>query len=95
MPWIEDIARPSEDLFVIHSTLEMNADAAYAWFNRPLARKEKATLQLVLCSTFGTLHDDDIITKHFPKPFLVRFKFPLHYANAVSRHDFDFEQLRV
>jgi hypothetical protein len=96
------IARPAEDFVVIHSTPEMHGEAAallsgaaYAWFDRPPARDEMATLQRAICSTFGALKDDVVITEHYPEPFLVRFKFSHHRANAVARHDFDFEQLRV
>jgi hypothetical protein len=102
MPRLEDVPRPAEVFTVIHTTPEMNLEAAsllngaaYAWFDRPPAREEKATLLRALCSTFGALDDDITITEHFPEPFLVRFKYPHHRANAVNRHDFDFQQLRV
>lgn len=81
---------------------EMNAEAtklltgaAYAWFDRPPARDTKATMERALLATFGALKDDISVTEHFPEPYLVRFIYPHHCANAVACHDLYFEGLKI
>jgi hypothetical protein len=102
MPRLEEIPRLAECFVVMHATAEMNMEAAallssaaYAWFDQPPARDERATLARALATTFGALLGDVTVTEHNPEPFLVRFKYPHHYSNAVSRHDFLFEGLKV
>jgi phage terminase large subunit-like protein len=102
MPRLDAMPRPAEDFVVIHATAEMNAEAAklltnadYAWFDRAPARDIKATLERAFLETFGALQGDITITEHFPEPYMVRFIYPHHRANAVARHDFLFEGLKV
>lgn len=102
MPKLGDISRPAENFVVIHASLEMNMEAAtllskaaYVWFERPPARDAKALMERVIASTFAALPDDFCVTEHYPEPFLVRFVYPHHRADAVSRHDFTFEGLKI
>jgi hypothetical protein len=107
MPRAKDIssARPAEDFVVIHSTPEMNAEAAilltgaaYVWFDRPPAcdaREAMATMHNAICTTFSALPDDVCITEHYPEPYLVRFIHPHNRSLAVTRHDFPFNGLRI
>lgn len=102
MPRLGNITRPAEVFAVIHATPAMNAEAAtllsraaYAWFDRPPSRDVRITLRRALASTVGALEDDVLVTDHFPEPFFVRFTFPHHRADAVARHDFDFEGYKV
>jgi hypothetical protein len=77
------------------ATKLLTGGAAYAWFDRPPARDTKATMERALLATFGALKDDISVTEHFPEPYLVRFIYPHHCANAVACHDLYFEGLKI
>ena len=84
--------RPGEDFVVIHSSAEMGVEAtalltcgAYAWFDRPPVRDEKAALHRALTSEFGALPEHVTITEHYPEPFFVRFTYPSPLARCVCR----------
>jgi hypothetical protein len=99
---LDAIHRPPEAFVVILATPEMNAEAAallslaaYARFEWPPAWDAIQIMGRAIASTFGTLDDDITVTEHFPKPFLIRFKYPHHRAAAVSRHDFVFDDFKI
>jgi hypothetical protein len=101
MPRLSNIARPAEDYVVIHTSAEMNEEAAamltcaaYARFERPPARDAKDTMLRAICS-LGVLKEAIQVTEHFPEPFLLRFIFPHNCAAVVNRHEFFFNDLKV